>query len=1301
MTGNGAALVAFDEDLRDRPAGRLVVIGSSAGGLDALEQFFSAVQMPSEQSFVIAQHLSPDHPSMIAELLARRTDLHVQQGTDGTQLRAGVVYVVPPNHDATVDESTLHLAQAPARIGPSPSINLLFESAAEHWGHRAVGVILSGTGSDGAQGLREIGLHGGAVLVQEPSSASFDAMPKSAIELGPVDLVAEAAELGHRLDSLPDGEPDDDAEPGIEDEEGIAVLLATVRRVTGIDFSQYKPSTVRRQIQRRMVLRGCPDLQSYREVIAAEDEEACALSANLLIAVTSFFRDPLAFSSLQSALTGCIDSLGDGEAVRIWVPGCATGEEVYSLAMLCGELLGFPADLNRRVKIFGTDLDERSLQIARRGQYSTAGMDRIPNQLRDRYVTITDGTFQVNELIRSCAVFARHDVGADPPLPRMDLISCRNTLIYFTSPLQHHVMEAFAFALKSGGLLFLGASENLPRHQDAFDVVNAEHRVFARSASRQGPMSPQAVHRPDVRHVPRARRARTATVAIEELEQHLALLDQLVQASGNAYLIFDDDLTLVQVVGDVTAFCQLPRGRMAAAGGTFLRSELQAEARALFMMARMSVDPVVGQPIRLDAPSVDVVLHIRHVQALDHPYIALGFEVHPVDQGAAQNEPVRSADFDHQLQRLERQVHAGQSALKASLAELQAANEELEASSEEVQAASEELQASNEELQASNEELQATNEELGTVNQQLRQRSEELQQLNTDLENIQLSLSQGMVIVDMHLRVTRYTPLAVQVFALVPTDVGTSLEGIHTTIPITGLFEAINSVFSGEMAQSIQVSDERSSFLVKVLPYTSHDGRRLGAIISLTDVTEVDALRKIAEQSLESLRVQTGVLVEQAAIDPTTSLFNRRYFAQRLDIELSRAKRADTSFALAWIDVDRFKEVNDERGHDTGDVALRLVGSRIQQQLRAGDVVGRLGGDEFGAIITECTQSSDLDAILERITASLREPVMIGEHEVRMSASVGVALYPQDGTTARELMRAADTAMYVRKSKAGDGFAYFESAMNRSADDRRARRLELENAIRSGEFMMHYQPVIRLSDGQVSGVGSLLRWHHGGRVIPASEFIPFCEETGQIRALGMQAIDLLLADVRVMIASGFPDLKVGLNMSVSQLEDRNFIDRLARWPHERTLNQLIVEIVESVFLPAHHQALDSVAELVRRGAAIAVDDYGSGYSNMRLLESLAPAFIKLDRSFLGHGHSAQHQAAVIRSAVEVSHVVGAQVIAEGIETAEQRDLVMTAGADFVQGNFDAPAMALTDLLVWLGQRMANGGNEPDASTIQE
>lgn len=870
----------------EAPVRQVVGIGASAGGLEALRELVGGLRGGAGVAYLVAQHQAPAHPSRLVQLLASCTELAVRAAEEGARLEPDTISVGLPDHDLEVDGDRLRLPPPAPRFGPSPGIDRLFESIASHWGERGAAVVLSGTGSDGACGLRAVRAAGGLTLVQTPTSARFAAMPRAAIALGGAELILEAGLIGQRLGQLigaiePADAPSQEPPPSL-----VAALIRELQRATGIDFTLYKASTLRRQVERRRAIRGSANLDDYLALLAGEEAEARALAQNLLVTVTSFFRNPEAFAALREALRPCLAERGSGEQLRVWVPGCATGEEVYSIAMLVSELLDHPADLTRELKIFATDLEEGSLAIGRRATYPLAAAAAIPAELRRRFVVERSGEMQLSDALRSCAVFARHNVAEDPPFANLDLISCRNTLIYFTAPLQERVLSLFRFGLLPGGVLFLGNSESLGSRIQGFSVINPEQRLYLRTAEPRGrilaPLS-QVQQRQGPGSVGTPLRPSLPRDAVPD--QHIALLEALLHSLGQPALVLDENHALVEVVGEVQAFCRLPQGRINTAAHAFLRPELQTAARALLLLVRADGTPVASEPIALEEPPLSLRLEARPLPVQERQLTLLRFLIEQPEGGAAAGAHCRLVDqgvaFEREIERLEQALLANQETLRRSLTELEEANEELEASAEELQASAEELQSSNEELEASNEELQATNEELATLNQQLRSRSGQLELLNTDLENIQNSLSQGMVIVDRDLRVTRFSALAVRVFALVDSDLGQPLLGVPTTLPLPGLREALQAVLAGEPRRSLETGNEDVAYLVQVLPYQERDGRRRGVIVTLTDVSELVGLRRAAEATLQEFSRLTDAL-DQAVWKRDRSLGRLLYASRRI-----------------------------------------------------------------------------------------------------------------------------------------------------------------------------------------------------------------------------------------------------------------------------------------------------------------------------------------------------------------------------------------------------------------------------------
>lgn len=862
---------------------RVVAIGASAGGLKALQELLGQLKPWNQAAFVVAQHLSPDHSSQLASLLGRATKLKVEEACDGHALSPGRVFVVPPNCDATIESGCIKLASPPPRFGPSPCIDLLFDSLARASGEQAVAVVLSGTGSDGAFGLRAVHAGGGLTLVQSPESASFSAMPCAAISLGHPDLIADPETLGFRLaEWLISGEnwsksPTDSSLPLF-----LSSVAVKLKEITGVDFSQYKESTLLRQVHRRMAVNDFHSLEEYMQLLSSNATESHALMQNLLVTVTSFFRDPDGYEVLESYLAAHLAMSNISRPYRVWVPGCATGEEAYSIGMLVSKVMKHPENLSQVLKIFATDLDEQSLAIARKATYPASAANSIPDDLKQRFILQHEDKIEIHKNLRSCLVFARHNICDDPPFPDINLASCRNVLIYFTPNLQRRVIDLLGYSLQPGGLLFLGGSESLA-FSSGFRVLNPVHRLYERTNQERKRLRLSVGLSPRITSIEQPVLSSTKQSDLLPV-QHIQLIETLVRVFGKPCLVLDQNHLLVEVIGDVSPYCRVPEGRLTGTAISFLRDELQSEARALFLLVKAGNTPVKSNCLRLPEHLLPLRLEALPIQVGEQELIVLSFlEEREESLLAFQTpEPVdRNSIFTVEIERLEHELLTSQDTLRRSLVNLEQVNEELEASSEELQASSEELQSSNEELEASNEELQAANDELAILNQQLRSRSEELELLNRDLENIQRSLNQGMVIVDEDLRITRFSPLAVRVFGLVQADIGASLVSIPSIVPIQGLREALLTVIHDGERCNLQAQSGEISYLVQLMPYRNTENQIFGAIITLTDISELTAIRQAAESSLQEFECLADML-DQAVWKRDHTLTRFLYISARI-----------------------------------------------------------------------------------------------------------------------------------------------------------------------------------------------------------------------------------------------------------------------------------------------------------------------------------------------------------------------------------------------------------------------------------
>lgn len=842
----------------------VVGIGASAGGLEATRPMLANLAINGKAAYIVAQHMSPQHRSMLVELLNKDSTLPVLEASNGLELKADTIYVTPPNKDSFIKGGKVYLRRPTEVIGPKPSVDTLFASMANELGDHAIGVILSGTGSDGSHGCRTIKAAGGITIAQDPASAKYDGMPSSAIRADAIDLILEPDAIGKQLSEIIQSPPpdiplstrDDDDD---SDAPNLKTLLNQVFRRTNIDFTNYKESTLGRQLQRRMTSLRLETLDAYFDYIEENPIELENIQKSFLISVTSFFRDTKAFEAITEVLEKIIQTKKPRDSIRIWVPACATGEEVYTFAIILAELLG-----NRlhefNVKIFGTDIDVGATEVARKGLYPEPTLAGLEPQLIDRYFLQEGRLYRVNKMIREMCVFARQDVVRDPPFLRMDMISCRNLLIYMKNNLQDKLINSFHYSLLPGGYLFLGQSESIGSAGMAlFNSIDNTHKIFLRRPVQ----TPRVVMLGDgissAAPIVAAPRPQKSDAKI----QSEAVREELLNNYAPASILINANLDPLHFYGDVKRFVEVPAGDANWVLTSLIIRPLQTELRSLLHRAREAENLVEGNAIKteINGEQVSVQMMLRKVwldEAAEQALL-ISFECKPViqnsnPQSAAELREQLGDNAAEQIEALEHELAGTREHLQAVIEELETSNEELQSLNEELQASTEELQSSNEELETTNEELQATNEELTTVNDEMQEKSNELSEINADLLNIQNSISMGVIVLNEQLHITRYTPQAVRVFGIMPEDIGQSLLGLPSYVRIDDFRRKLMSVIQTGESYSEDLQRDDTQFLMQVSPYRDHRGQHTGAVVTVSDITEAyraRAERKETEQRFE------------------------------------------------------------------------------------------------------------------------------------------------------------------------------------------------------------------------------------------------------------------------------------------------------------------------------------------------------------------------------------------------------------------------------------------------------------------
>jgi PAS domain S-box-containing protein len=856
----------------------IVGIGASAGGLDAFQKFFGAMPADAGVAFVLIQHLDPTRSSLTAELVGTHTPMRVVQAEDGMRVEANRIYVIPPNQYLSIREGMLRLSPPTAPRSLRMAIDFFLHSLAEDQGEHAIGIILSGTGTDGTLGLKEIKAAGGMTMVQDPQTVQHDGMPRSALATGSADYVLPAAEMAKALlkyvrHAGGSAASTDAASPAAPDP--LASIVALLHARSRLDFSGYKGGTLRRRIQRRMSLHHLDRMADYAEKLRNDPAEAAALSRDLLISVTSFFREPAAWHTLQEQV---VRKLVAGKAatspLRVWIPACATGEEAYSVAMILIEELQ-ASGKSCPLQVYATDVDGDALETARTGVYPEGIAAHVSAERLARFFVKGEHVYQVNKELRDAVVFAPQSLVSDPPFSRLDLVSCRNLFIYFEPAVQERLIPLLHFALVEGGYLFLGSAEGIGPQENLFEVVSAKWRIYHRVGSTrhgklQFPTAPVVHERTPAPPSP----ARLGTLA-----QHL-LLERYAPAC-----------VIINQSGEILYFHGRTTGYLAQPSGPPTR-DLLAQARpGLRNKLRGAIEEAIGDNRRVVIPGVQMrrggaFSRVRTtVEPLDGGKEMRGlwlvsFEDVGADSTVEAAVPANDADTS--------QVHQLEYELKTTKDDLQQTIEDLRAANEELMSVNEELQSSNEEMETSKEELQSLNEELTTANSQLEHKITELEATNNDLDNLLTSTNIATIFLDTHLLIRRFTPAAQGLFRLIPADIGRPVADIAQKFDDPALLADAAAVLQHPTTAKVEVrAHDGRSYMREVLQYRTRAGRTEGVVITFSDVAAeaLQEARSYAESIVDTVREPLLVLDEHARVLSANQSFYTTFRVSKQETE--------------------------------------------------------------------------------------------------------------------------------------------------------------------------------------------------------------------------------------------------------------------------------------------------------------------------------------------------------------------------------------------------------------------------------
>lgn len=855
----------------------VVAIGASAGGLDALKKFFTAMSPDPGMAFVLVQHLDPTHESTLADLMSRYTPLKVVQARDGMKVESDYLYIIPPNKDMGLMNRTIQLMEPVEPHGMRLPINFFLKNLAEDQKERSIAIIFSGFGSDGTIGIKSIKAAGGMVMAQDPATADSNSMPASAIQTGLVDFILPPEEMPEKLMNYVESAHKTIKKiltPKEETERALQKIFMLIRNRTSHDFSYYKENTVYRRISRRMNIHQIENIQTYLRYLQENPHEIDILFKELLINVTSFFRDEKSFDSFKNSLKELIKQKLDVDNLRVWVPGCSSGEEVYSIAIIIHELLE-ESGKNIDVQIFGTDIDIDALTTARSGTYPITIAEDVSPELLNKYFVKKDNVFTIRTDIREMVVFAPHDVLIDPPFTKLDVLSCRNLLIYLNGEAQQKVISNFNYALNKDGILFLGPSESVGEFVDAFNVVDKKWKIF------KCVKSTEFIRRfVEVHPIPRTQLSNFETgIGLKQLNTsksvnivNLAekeLLDIYVPPSA----IITDFGEILYIHGRLGNYLEPAQGKAKLNIVEMAREGLKFELNSSIQNAISKKSEIVVEGLRVKNNGGHIFINLN-VKPLElettKGLLIVSFEEVSVDKNGKKDKMKLNmvTKGDERIRELESELNLTKERLNVTIEEMKSSNEELRSANEELQSMNEESQSTNEELETSKEELQSINEEMVTVNNELQMKIDELTQAKDDMNNLFNSTEIAIIFLDRDLNIRRYTKEATNLIKMIESDVGRPFSDIATNLKYDNFTDDIQQVMDRVTFKETEIETEDGKwFQTRIMPYKTFKNVIDGVVITFNNITErkeqitdaLDAL-ELADSVVQTVREPLLVL---------------------------------------------------------------------------------------------------------------------------------------------------------------------------------------------------------------------------------------------------------------------------------------------------------------------------------------------------------------------------------------------------------------------------------------------------------
>ncbi len=1269
----------------------IVGTASSAGGIAVLKTFFTHVPFNSGLSFVVNQHLEPTYDSRLVESIQSITAIKVFQAKNQLKVSPNCIYVIPPCSDIEIIDGLLYLVKRQLPCQQHLPADHFFQSLADEQNEFAIGVVFSGMGADGTAGLQAIKNKNGLTFAQEPSSCKFDSMPSSAISAGVVDVVGLVEELpGMIIAKLKHRQvvkSDENIFIKNKRQSSLNKITHLLAERTGHDFSQYKKSTLYRRIARREKVCKVANIDAYILYLHKDNNEIDLLFREILIHVTHFFRDPEVWKHLEEvALPSLLSEHVTPTTLRVWVPACSTGEEAYSLAILFMEALNNMTLKDKfKLKIFATDLDQDALKKARKGTYPLGIDEYVSSERLSRFFDKNKHGYQVKNEIREQIVFAEHNMVADAPFSKLDMVSCRNLLIYFNRKLQENLLPLLHYGLNPGGLLLLGTAETIGRFNDLFIPINVKLPIY--KAVYETPQQtslnfPSANHKKiklypfsyksdlnkchlppllinpkgnivystsgfntqleSYKNISQSDQADSLTIdtLITELQitreevhaahEEMQTSHEELRSSNEELRATNDDLhhandKLQKTNDDLT-------GSKLTLIFTndqlqLINTKLTAYIQAIGKLALVSVTDRAGIITEANKTFCKISKYSEN-ELIGQNHRILNSGVHPKSFFEEMWATIVSGHIWHK-EICNKSKDGGLYWVDSTIIPFKD-NDGIISSYISIRV---DISA------RKRKELQLT--------ERLKERS--------CLYAIHRDMVQELSLDKLCKKIIKHLTLAMQF----PELAACRIELYREYYVSDNYHDDLSQSISAKIKINGTVYGQVNVFYTEDKPFLLPDEQNLINFIAV-DLSRW-CERKNHEQNISHM----------ASHDVLTGLPNRALLQDRITQAIEFNQRHHGMAAVLFIDLDNFKNINDTFGHDVGDLLLKKVGARLLSSIRSGDTVARQGGDEFIVILPYIKETSVVEMVAQKILDMLSKPYQVNVHEFHVTCSIGVALYPEHGRDACTLLKHSDTAMYHAKTLGRNICHFFTEEMSHDAMENHRLINQLRCSLKTNELSLHFQPIVD-NNNNLTSLEALLRWQNTEQgMIPPSRFIPLAEESGLILPLGDWVIRSVCLQINAWENKGYEKPRVAINLSAKQLQQKNFVKSIQNILNETGIaaQNLILEITESLLMKDTLDVTNTLHQLSEMGFTIAIDDFGTGYSSLSYLKHYPVDKLKIDRSFVQDIIQDDNDLAIVAATIAMAHSLGIKVIAEGVETKDQLSLLVEKGCDLYQGYY--------------------------------